>query len=156
MPTMSARCRRRAISRPWSPGQRATEVLGDPVGERGEGRLGAVVFGELCEPAVVAGPVEHRDDRGPVERLDDQVIGHPLGWIDLARTFDVWKAEVHGHLATPGLTDPLGRFPGGYCYVVSLWTANGAGDGDGDGDGGSIVLPRSITEDSRATRAKRW
>lgn len=60
-------------------------------------------------------------------------VGHSLAWVDVSRTFDVWKSEVQPYLADPESPFHLDDFPGEYAYLASQWAT-------ADGDDDTIVL----------------
>ena len=50
-------------------------------------------------------------------------VGHPLRWISETDRFSFWKTEVRCHLVSPDADGfRLDDYPGGYCYVASVWT----------------------------------
>jgi hypothetical protein len=99
------------------PGEGAAQPFGDAfehLGERGEGRVGAVVFGEVREPQVAAGAVEDGRDRRAVERADDEVA---LEVPDLG-------ALIGDRRAQPDHVEPtqragLGRFAAGAAVLAA-------------------------------------
>jgi hypothetical protein len=58
-------------------------------------------------------------------------VGAKPVWIDPDECFSFWKGEVQSHLADPEQRVDLDKFPDGYCYFASEWSA---------ADGPPIVL----------------
>jgi hypothetical protein len=88
--------------------------------------------------------VEVWDDRGPVSAVRSRDltsadirdllrsgpvrfvvanVGAESKWVPLSECFAFWKGEVQGHLADPEQRVELDRFPDGYCYFASEWSA---------------------------------
>jgi hypothetical protein len=57
-------------------------------------------------------------------------IGVAMRWFPEVECMDVWKKEVHPHLAESGQRVYLEQFPGKYAYFASRWD-----------DGSSPIIP---------------